>query len=158
MFMGPMYIQPPPIVYLVTAAAALGMVVGLFWIHRIGGQGDDEGRPIFRYRAEGRPRPRPPERRRFARPSLPDAIRRRTTIRWLATRLELAIAVACAAISVALWMVGPHTTSALFLGPDWGTPLAIVGIAGYLVGLAWMIRIAREPAETGHTVWRSRDG
>ena len=146
--------------YLVTAAAALGMVVGLFWIHRIGGQGDDEGRPIFRYRAEGRPRPRPPERRRFARPSLPDAIRRRTTIRWLATRLELAIAVACAAIPVALWMVGLPRTSAMFMGPgpDLGTPLAVAGTVGCLVGLAWMIRIARGPAGTGRTVWRSRDG
>ena len=157
MFMGPMFFEPPPVVYLVLGAAVLGVLVGLLWIHRIAGLGDDPGRPIFRYQDDREPRPRPPQRRRIARPRLPEAIRRRMTIRWLVTRFELGIAVVCAAIVVALWLVGPPTMSGDRFGPDLTTPLAAAGTVGCLVGLAWMIRIAREPADTGPPVWRSRD-
>jgi hypothetical protein len=79
------------------------------------------------------------------------------TVRWLVTRFELGIAVISAAIPVALWMVGPPRTSAMFTGSDLSTPLAVSGTVGCLVGLAWMIRIAREPADRGRSVWRSGD-
>lgn len=156
MFMEPIPIEPPPAVL----AAVVGLAVGLLWIHRITSPGEDPDRPVFRYRAGGAGPLRPPTRRRLARPKLPDPVWRRLTVRWFVTRLEFAVAVVCAALAATpFWLpafVG-YSPRPMFTGPDWGTLLAAAGIVGCLVGLIWMIRIAREPAETSRPVWRSRD-
>jgi hypothetical protein len=143
-------------VYLLIAAAVLAFLVGLDWLDRIGGLGDDPGRPIFRYRREDPPRPGPPQRRRPAWPSLPDPIGRRATIRWLVTRLELTIAILCTAIAGTLWLIGPLRTLVMTTEPDLSALLAMVGLGGCLIGLVWMLLHRADP-DTGPSIWRSRD-
>ena len=159
--MEPMFVDGPPILGLLLALSAVGMVVGFIWLHRISGLDADPGRSIFRYREPG-------TFRRLAElfdlvpslplpsvPVLPLAIRRRLTIRWLMTRVELAMGVVAVAVAASpLWLTA-HRSSPMILGPDWSTILAIAGTVGTIVGLVWMIRIARRPAEAGQTIWRS---
>jgi hypothetical protein len=104
MFMGPMYIDQPPIVDLLLAIALVGFVVGLIWLRRITGLGEDPGPSIFRYRDHGAFRrlvdllDLAPS---FPIPSLrlPMPVRRRLTVRWVVTRLELSVAIVCVAIA-----------------------------------------------------------
>jgi hypothetical protein len=160
MFMGPMSFDRPPIVDLLFAMSVVGMLVGLIWLHRITGLGADPGRSIFRYR----------DRDAFWRltelldlmaslrlPSLrvPKPIRRRLTVRWLVTRLELALAVACLALAASpLWLSQAQMLPMAF-GSDLALMLGAAGTAGCTIGLVWMIRIARRPAESGRTIWRA---
>jgi len=158
--MEPMFLDPPLIMELLLAMAVVGFLVGLVWIHRISGLDEDPGPSIFRDRDErdrllaelrdltlglSLPIPSGP---------VPSPIRRRLTVRWLVTRLELAIASLGTAIVVAAWLVRPSTT-VMSSSPDWSTALAVAGTVGCLIGLAWMIRIAREPADTGRPIWCS---
>lgn len=152
-----MFVEPPPVVHLLLGAAVLGVVVGLLWIHRIGGAGEDRGRPIFRYQGDREPRRRPPQRRRFARPRLPDAIRRRTTRRWLVTRLELAVGVVSVVLAAApTWLraFGGYIPRPMLASP-WFDLLPILGLAGAVIGLVWMLRIAWHDPEARPSIWRS---
>jgi len=47
-------------------------------------------------------------------------------------------------------------SGAISVDPDLSTLLAMAGTAGCIVGLAWMTRISRRPAETGPAIWRSQ--
>jgi hypothetical protein len=156
-----MYIDQPPVVDLLLAIALVGLLVGLIWLHRITGLDADSGRSIFRYREPG-------AFRRLAElldlvpslalpsvPVLPTPIRRRLTIRWLVTRVELAVGVVGVAVAASPFWLTAYRSSPMLLGPDWSTILAIAGTVGAIVGLAWLIRIARPPAEAGPTIWRS---
>jgi hypothetical protein len=74
---------------------------------------------------------------------------------WYWTRLELAIGVFPVAYTGSLILFPPA-----FLGfhrdPPWMVALPFVGLAGMLVGLAWMLRIARGTGDEPPP-WRYRD-
>ncbi len=53
MFMEPMFMDRPPLLDLLLAIGLVGFVVGLIWLHRITGLGEDPGPAIFRYRGQG---------------------------------------------------------------------------------------------------------
>jgi hypothetical protein len=162
--MEPMFLGRPPIADLLLATSVVGLLVGLLWILRITNLDEGSDRSIFRYRDQGGLRrltelldlvpslltPIPSLR-------LPMPIRRRLTARWLVTRLELALGVLSVIAAIALpLVVGPSQTPLMVDGPGWISLLTIVGTAGCVVGLVWMLRIARRPAETGPSIWRAR--
>jgi hypothetical protein len=166
MFMEPMYLDRPPVVDLLLVIAVVGFAVGLIWLHRIGGLGEDPGPSIFRYRDQGTFRrlaksldvapslPIPSLRLPSLR--LPSPIRRRQTIRWLVTRLELGVGVMGLAVAASPFWLPVQRSGYMFSDPDWGMLISIAGTVGCLIGLVWMTRIVRRPAEAGPSIWRSQ--
>jgi hypothetical protein len=160
MSMGPVFLDWRAIIDLLLAMSVVGMLVGLIWLRRITGLDEVSGPSIFRDRDEGDPiladlrevaLGLPP---RISSRPLPSPIRRRLTARWFVTRFELATASLGTATVVLAWFVRP-STSLMSASPDWSTASALAGTLSCLVGLVCMIRIARRPAETGPTIWRS---
>lgn len=162
-FMEPMALDWRIVADLPVAMAGVGLLVGLIWIRRITGLGEDPGPSIFRDRDEGDlllaelrdltlglsvPIPGGP---------LPSPIRKRLTARWLVTRIELTVAMVSIVLAASsFWLPGPLVSRPMLNGSDLGGPLALVGTAGCVVGLVWMIRIARRPGDAGPTIWRSQ--
>jgi len=122
---------------------AVGMLVGLAWLHRISHLGEDPDRSFARFN----------ERigRRWWIPRAP----RMPTRGWILTRGAVLIGVG----AVALALVGPQVLGSWNLASETG-PIAIflwiAAILAAVVGTAWMIRIAVRGPEDGAPGWRSR--
>jgi hypothetical protein len=167
MWFEPMFLHEPsilgvPLPFVILAVGGVGALIGLLWIHRITGPDEDPGRSIFRDRepgvgwhltelldlvhgllAVGI--------------ALPMPIRRRLTVRWLVTRLELGAAIAGVAVaSLGLSsMIGLDRPT--IPGPDWVLVLAMAGTAGAIAGTIWMFRIAYSEPASNLSIWRTRD-
>jgi hypothetical protein len=77
---------------------------------------------------------------------------------WLIVRLELAVGFSATAAPFA-WFVLPAPVTELGgngLDP-WVAALTIAGVAGSILGLAWMWCIFRASPESGAPPWRYRD-
>ena len=122
--------------------AAIGMLVGFVWVHRITSMGEDPDRSFSRLsgRVGGS---------RLA--DLPDI----PTRGWLLTRGAILIGVG----AVAFALVGPQVMG------RWDPAFEAGGIAVVMwtfavlaaaVGTAWMIRIAVRVPDDGAPAWRSR--
>jgi hypothetical protein len=128
---------------LVLLVAAIGILVGLAWLHRISTMNDDPDRSSFRMHRRGT------GDSRFLEPvEIP-------TLNWLLTRG----AILFGAGTVAITLFGPLVLRGW--SPLWDAgPIAIVAwlaaIAAATVGTAWMIRIAARGPEDGAPPWRSR--
>jgi hypothetical protein len=86
---------------------------------------------------------------------------RRLDRAWIAIRFELFVAVAVPVGIGLLYVAAPGT-----MGPGFGftlDPVPVgqavlwVGVLGYVLGLAWMIRLSRPKVEAGERDWRYRD-
>jgi len=84
------------------------------------------------------------------------------TWRWLATRLELGLGAVCLVIGPVLVFVAPGSHAMFlsdpsFLGVPLGDALLAMGCLGMIIGMLWMLRIARRsPEDGGPTIWRYR--
>ena len=128
---------------LVLLVAAIGILVGLAWLHRISTLNDDPDRSSFRMhrRGTGDSQVREPA-------EIP-------TVNWLLTRGAILFGAGTVAITlfgplvlrgwIPLWEIGPIAVFA------W-----IVAVAAAAIGTAWMIRIAVRGPEDGAPPWRSR--
>ena len=140
MMLNPGGFSPGSMVLLV---AAIGILVGLAWLHRISTLNDDPDRSSFRMHRRGT------GDSRFREPvEIP-------TLNWLLTRGGILFG----AGTVALTLFGPLVLRAWI--PLWEIgPIAvfawIVAIAAAAIGTAWMIRIAVRGPEDGAPPWRSR--
>jgi hypothetical protein len=144
MLLDAMFLNPggfdPSLILL--AIAATGMIVGFAWLRRMAGPDPDREPSFWRYhRLEGV---------RTAQPS-----KLRWTPGWLATRLQMVLAVAVFAI-VLVW----PAVDLADINPSIGGPLAaIVWLAAVALsgtGTVWIFRIARRDPETGPSPWRYR--
>jgi hypothetical protein len=84
---------------------------------------------------------------------------RRPTWRWLVTRFELAIAGICALVPVSIIACAPHFSGGIassVMGVELRDALLIGGQLAMLVGLTWMVRIARGPEDGRPSIWRYR--
>ena len=73
-------------------------------------------------------------------------------------RAELAVAIAAPLILGLLYVAAPGTTRPMFSEPPrFVGLLPWAGVAGIVVGIAWMIRLSRPDAEPGERSWRYRD-
>jgi hypothetical protein len=69
-------------------------------------------------------------------------------------RAMILLAVMLGGLMLFLWVAAPGFSG----GQPWfEAPLRWAGLAGYLFGIAWMIRIYRSRPETSRSTWRSRD-
>jgi hypothetical protein len=130
---------------LILLAGAVGLLLALAVTIRIS-RGDDEAVAAWRYRetaGEGLSR--------AAGPSRADA----RAGRWMARQL-LAVAVALPFLLLIGWVMQPGSFSGMYDPPWYVEALPWAGGAGYLLGLAWMIRIYRADPEPGETTWRYR--
>jgi len=109
-------------------------LVGLVWMVRLSRSYREEVESAWRYR---------------------DRQRRLDRARSL-IRAELAIAIAVPLVAGFLFIAAPHT----FGAPEPAfvqSIVAVVGVALYIVGLVWMIRLSRANPENGESAWRYRD-
>jgi hypothetical protein len=83
--------------------------------------------------------------------------RRQQGARFL-IRAELAFALAVPLIAGFLYIAGPGDIGPMFREPPFFTSLIpCIGVAGYVVGITWMIRLSRTNPEAGESSWRYRD-
>ncbi len=117
----------------------LGCGIGILWMRRITDYEEFTGRPSWRFLAlPGR----------FGRPIVTP--RRPPTRRWLITRAEMAIGIAC----IPLATIGPNV-----LYPTTGSghgAVLLVGVGGLIVGNVWLYRVMRASAEPDAVAWRYR--
>jgi hypothetical protein len=85
--------------------------------------------------------------------------RRRLYRAWWLIRLELAIAIGIPLVAGLLFMAAPPTSSGMYGDEPARIDLRVAcgGVAMYLVGLVWMIRLSRANPEGGERSWRYRD-
>jgi hypothetical protein len=77
---------------------------------------------------------------------------------WYVVRIEFAAAIGLGAFVGAVELLQPTYIGPMFETPPpdpWLTSLPAFGALGYLVGLAWMIRIYRADPERHRSWWRS---
>jgi hypothetical protein len=83
----------------------------------------------------------------------------RRSWRWHLIRLELAAAIVAPVVVGALWLSAPNTMGGpMFQSPPdplLGNAIIGLGIAMYLIGLAWMLSIYRRDPEGHRSSWRS---
>jgi hypothetical protein len=84
----------------------------------------------------------------------------RRTRGWYLIRLELAIGLAAVLVVPLLLLVSPSARYGMFVADraiTWAPSLFVLlaGFAGMLVGLVWMVRIARGPRDAP-PAWRYR--
>lgn len=88
-----------------------------------------------------------------------EAINRRPSRRSLVTGIELAIATVAFGLIGLLTVAAPNTTGG---GMSQGGPVALswlvygAGVAGILVGVIWIVRVARSLGKDDESTWRSR--
>ena len=131
--------DPDPLWAAVIGVGILGYVVGLATMIRIYPRDPDDHPSNWRYRD-----------------SLPSSLTGRGLRGRQLARLELAIAIVPAALFGTLQLAAPNMIGQPFVHP--GSPQQIVigvGILAYVVGLATMIRIYRDP-EDHPSDWRYR--
>jgi hypothetical protein len=83
---------------------------------------------------------------------------RRLDRAWIAIRVELLVALAIPVVAGFLFIASPGCLCGMFSEPPllvWAIPW--VGVATYVVGLAWMFRLSRPRVEAGERDWRYRD-
>jgi hypothetical protein len=132
----------------ILATAVLGLVAGIFMIHRISTVGD-EAVARWRYRDEWSG----DEIGAASEPARSDLEAAR-----MIGRLLILIAVMAPLIFLVLWVAAPPAwPQPMFYEPPWYEGvLPWVGAGGYVVGLAWMIRIYRADPEPDQRSWRYR--
>jgi hypothetical protein len=85
---------------------------------------------------------------------------RRLDRAWIAIRFELFVALAVPVVTGFLYVAAPGDVGPM-VGPPEPFPvvqaLPWVGVLGYVLGLAWMIRLSRPKVEAGERDWRYRD-
>lgn len=72
-------------------------------------------------------------------------------------RALLIAAMAMPAVVVILWVLQPGGFRGFYEPPWYEVALPWVGVAGYLFGLSWMVRIYRADPEPDESTWRYRD-
>ena len=73
-------------------------------------------------------------------------------------RIEFAAAVVAPLVAAFLWVAAPgFPGDGLWEPPLWYQLWPWAGVAAYVVGLAWMIRIYRTDPEVGESPWRYRE-
>ena len=73
-------------------------------------------------------------------------------------KAELAGAGVAGFVVAILYVAAPTGFRGMFAPPDWQfTGPLVVGAAGFLIGLAWMVRIYRADPEPDQRGWRYRD-
>ena len=86
--------------------------------------------------------------------------RRRLYRAWWLIRIELAIAIGIPLVAGLLFIAAPQFPGGPMFERQPGrleVLLPWVGVAMYLVGLVWMVRISRANPEAGESSWRYRD-
>ena len=130
---------------LVPLAGFVGVLVAVAVTIRVS-RGEDEAVAPWRYRD-----PAGIEGSQVPGASTEDAL----AGRWMARHL-LAIAVALPFLVLIAWVMQPGSISGMYDPPWYLAALPWAGAAGYLLGLAWMIRIYRADPEPGERTWRYR--
>ena len=123
--------------------AAVGMLVGFAWVHRITSMGEDPDRSFSRLSERLSTGLRIPNL-----PEIP-------TRGWLLTRGAILIGFG----AVAFALVGPQLIrrwNLAFEAGGIGVAMWIVAVLAAAVGTAWMIRIAVRAPDDGAPAWRSR--
>ena len=74
-------------------------------------------------------------------------------------RAELVIAFAAPVLTGFLFVAQPGTMGGpmFYEPPRFGWLLFLVPIAGFVVGIVWMLRLSRQDPEAGERTWRYRD-
>ena len=123
--------------------AAIGMLVGFAWVHRITSMGEDPDRSFSRLRGQRGGGSRLPDA-----PDIP-------TRGWLLTRGAILIGVGAVAFAFVRSQVMRRWNPAFEAG---GIAVAmwIVAVLAAAVGTVWMIRIAVRAPDDGAPAWRSR--
>jgi hypothetical protein len=85
----------------------------------------------------------------------------RRTWGWYAVRLELALGIVPGVLAGYLFFTSPAINEPFHDQPEiLGLPgnlvVLVIGVLGYAVGLAWMVRMARGPRDEP-PAWRYRD-
>jgi hypothetical protein len=83
--------------------------------------------------------------------------RRLQSARFL-IRAELTIALAVPLLAAYLNVAAPgFTGGGMWEPPLYMTLLPWAGVVGWIVGIAWMVRLSRPDSESGERSWRYRD-
>jgi hypothetical protein len=83
---------------------------------------------------------------------------RRLDLAWVAIRVELFLALAVPVLAGFLFIASPGCMCGMFSEPSLlERAIPWVGVAMYVVGLAWMFRLSRPRVEAGERDWRYRD-
>jgi hypothetical protein len=74
-------------------------------------------------------------------------------------RAELTLAIAVPVIAGFLWVAAPGTMGGgmFYRASLIETLLPWAGVAGFVVGIVWMLRLSRQDPEAGERSWRYRD-
>jgi len=132
---GPMSEREPTLFESILPWAGICLyVVGLVWMIRLSRTNPEDGENAWRYR---------------------DRQRRLDRARSL-IRAELAIAIAIPLVAAFWFFVAPQTFGSHEL-TLLELVIAVVGVALYVVGFVWMIRLSRANPEDGESSWRYRD-
>lgn len=75
----------------------------------------------------------------------------------LISQLLITVALTTVAIAAFLWVAAPGGIGPMFADRTGETIIVLIGVAGAIVGLAWMIRIYRADPEPDPHAWRYRD-
>ncbi len=141
---------------LVPMAGFVGLLLGLALIHR-STRADDDPVARWRYRdLSSDPSLVDPLEARYLLPPSESTKVDLAAARRMARALLIA-AIAMPAVVVILWVLQPGGFHGMFYEPPWyEVALPWVGVAGYIFGLTWMIRIYRADPEPDERTWRYR--
>ena len=83
---------------------------------------------------------------------------RRLDRAWVAIRFELAIGFLAPVVLAFILVAMPGDIGPMFYRTPWSVGLVpLIGVAGVVFGLVWLVRLSRPDPERGEVRWRYRD-
>jgi hypothetical protein len=83
---------------------------------------------------------------------------RRLDRAWVAIRFELAIGFLAPVVLAFILVAMPGDIGPMFYRTPWWVGLVpLIGVAGVVFGLVWLVRLSRPDPERGEVRWRYRD-